>query len=217
MLLRDETTFDDAFRASAGPGWNTQHVGQPRGEHWLNTWFTGHYFQKTRLYEVPPWDLLVWHAPQPGCKLSVAETPEKTPFNVDLFATRYAWEGDVRPGQRRQFVQVLLPHAPMRDASPLAAGIEALANRPGLTALEVAQGRRCELCVLNPQGHQFETETKSAGQLRTDARAVYLDLDNGQVRRALAIGGTHLGLGSSELFRSAERRDFEKPGAAEPE
>ncbi len=58
------TSFDEAFRASVGPVWNTQHVGQPQGEHWLNTWFAGHFFQTARLYDVPPWDLLVVYGPK---------------------------------------------------------------------------------------------------------------------------------------------------------
>ena len=41
VLVRDETAAADTFRAEVGPVWNTQHVGQPRGEHWLNTWFDG--------------------------------------------------------------------------------------------------------------------------------------------------------------------------------
>jgi hypothetical protein len=44
VLLRDETSLDDAFRAEIGPTWNTQHVSEVRGPNWVNTWFSAHYF-----------------------------------------------------------------------------------------------------------------------------------------------------------------------------
>lgn len=209
VLVRDETLFDDAFRASVGPVWNTQNVGRPRGEHWLNTWFTGHFFQSARLYDAPPWDLLIWYAPRPGATVSVAEKPEITWANSQLLATRYAWEGDVKPGTRLQFVTVLLPHAPLRDASALAQGIEVLADKPGLAAVKIAQGSRCELALLNPEGGKIDVGAGAAGRLVTDARAAYLDLEAGKVRRALAVNGTLLALGRAELLRSPKRTDFE--------
>jgi hypothetical protein len=51
VLVRDETAFDDAFRARVGPVWNTQNVGEPRGPNWVNTWFTAHWLSGARIYE----------------------------------------------------------------------------------------------------------------------------------------------------------------------
>lgn len=213
VLVRDETAFDDTFRAAVGPAWNTQHVGQPRGAHWLNTWFTGHYFQAARLYDVPPWDLLIYHASKAGATLAVAEAAVDTPAQSHVVPTRYTWEGDVRPGLQLQFVQVLLPHAPLADATPLAQTITVLSDEPGVAALQIADGPRCELALLNPARKPITLDTKSAGPLATDARAVYVDLVNGQAPRVLVEQGTYLTLGTQELFRSSEVKDFESLSA----
>jgi hypothetical protein len=212
VLVRDETEFRDAFRASVGPAWNTQHVGSPRGEHWMNTWFSAHHFQSAKVYDVPPWDLLVWYAPRAGARLSMSERPVDTPAASRVVPTRYAWEGEVSPGSRVQFVQVYLPHAPAADATPLAAGIEALADEPGLAAVRIALGGRVEIGILNPSGDPRAIDTKGSGRLVTDAKAAYLELEGDVVRRALAVRGTALSLGPRELFRGGERKDFEKTG-----
>ncbi|HPD17530.1 MAG TPA: hypothetical protein PLE19_21545 [Planctomycetota bacterium] len=212
VVLRDETAFDDAFRASVGPAWNTQHVGEPRGPNWLNTWFDGHYFQASRLYDVPPWDLLLVYGPKPGAKIEVATEPIDAPAKSHLVATRYAWEGDVTPGQRVQFVSVLLPHAPMRDATPLARGVEVLKDEPGLAVVKVATEGRVELTLLNPSGARVEVDTKGLGPLVTDARAAYLDTEGGNVKRAVVIEGRSLKLGEVRIGRGWWRRTYERGG-----
>lgn len=214
VLVHDETTFGEAFRASVGPSWNTQHVGDPRGRNWLNTWFDGHYFQSARLYEVPPCDLLVWYAPRADTRLEVAGAPIDAPANSRLIATRYAWEGDAAAGQRLQFLTVLFPHVPVRDASDLAKGIEVLRDEPGVAVVRVSHGARAELALLNPKGGKLELDTGIAGRLATDARAVYLDLEGAAVRRVLAIDATHLALHGADLVRRPTRVTFERPEPA---
>ena len=189
--------------------WNTQQVGRPRGPNWLNTWFTAHWFQIAPMYDVPPWDLLIFYAPRAATRLIVADTPETTPAASRLVATRYVWEGEVRPRMRQQFVTVLLPHSPTRDATPLARAIEVVADRPGLAAVRLAQGDRCELAVLNVDGAVVELDMRSAGRLVTDARAAYLDLRAGQPPHGMALGATRLSLGTAEIFRSATSKDLD--------
>lgn len=212
VLVRDETTFDDVFRAEVGPIWNTQHVGDVRGNHWINTWFSAHYFDNVLLFEEQPWDLLVWYAPRENTQLKVMpETASDAQRRTRVFPTQYSWEGDVQPRQRVQFMTLLLPHAPMRDASALAEGITVLADRPGLAAVQVAQGNRCEIAVLNPEGTTLELDGAS-GRVCTDGRAVYMDLDGASLRRALVVQGTLLTAGAQKLFRRPERTDYEKEG-----
>ncbi|MBM4038216.1 MAG: hypothetical protein FJ290_06840 [Planctomycetes bacterium] len=228
VVLRDETTFDEGFRASVGPTWNTQHVvvggasaprvpssssrgtePPPTGENWLNTWFDGHYFQAARLYDVPPGDLLVAYGPKAGAKFEVG-APVDAPAKSNLIATRYAVETDVTPGQRLQFVSVLLPHAPMRDASPLAKGIEVLRDEPGLAVVKVAAEGRVELALLNPAGTRVEVDTKGLGTLVTDARAAYLDAEGGKPKGATIIEAKSLRLGDVRIGRGWWRRTYER-------
>lgn len=211
LLVRDETAFDEAFQAAVGPTWNTQCIGEPRGENWLNTWFEGHYFQAARLYDVPPWDLLVFYGPKAGAKLEVAGKPIDAPANSRLIATHYTWEGEVAPGKPVQFVTVLLPHAPMRDATPLARGIEVLRDEPGLAVVKVAAEGRVELALLNPSGAKIEVDTKGLGTLATDARAAYLDCEGGKPKRATIIQATSLRLGDVRIGRGWWRRTYERP------
>jgi hypothetical protein len=219
VLVRDETSLDDAFRAEIGPTWNTQHVGKVRGSHWINTWFSAHYsflqnqelgFVHQKLFDVPPWDLLVWHAPHEGAQLKIMpDQADKAQVASGMFPTRYAWEGAVAPGAKLQFVTVLLPHAPTRDATALASGITVLADRPGLAAVRITQGGRCELAVLNPEGTKLDLDAGGVGRISTDARAAYVDLEGGHPRRALVLQATSLKVRAEDLFRSSNRRDFE--------
>jgi len=210
VLIRDETSVDDTFRAEIGPVWNTQHVGEVRGDNWINTWFSAHFSADTLLFEEQPWDLLVWYAPRENTELKVMPDRAGQPQSSSrIFPTQYRWEGDVEPGEPLQFVTVLFPHAPARNVSDLAAGITVLADEPGLAAVRITRGSRCELAVLNPEGTKLDLDAGAAGLLTTDGRAAYVELDRGSPRRALLIQGTSLKIGSQDLFHGAKRKDFE--------
>ena len=136
------------------------------------------------------------------------EQADKVQAESRIFPTRYTWEGDVTPGTSLQFVSVLLPHAPLRDASQLAAGISVLADRPGVAAVQVTQGPRCELAILNAAGAVLDLECKAGNRVSTDARAVYLDLDGSRLRRAQLLQGTVLKIGAEAVFHQADRGDW---------
>jgi hypothetical protein len=210
VLVRDETVFHDRFRARVGPAWNTQNVGEPRGAHWLNTWFSGHFFQTARLYDAPPWDLLIFHAPHADSQLETVGLGDTSQGPSRLVATRYAWEGQAEPGQRLQFVQVLLPHAPTRDATSLAAGIKVLADEPGLAAVSVTQGPEHEFALLNPHGRRVALEASPGNRFMTDAHAAYVLVRNGHAACALGIGATVVEHGGERWLQADARRDFEK-------
>ncbi|HUT89037.1 MAG TPA: hypothetical protein VMY37_06060 [Thermoguttaceae bacterium] len=209
VLVRDETQFDDRFQAAVGPVWNTQCLGTPRGRHWMNTWFRGHFFQGAQLYESPPWDLLVYYAPRSDAQLVISDAPIDTPFKTQLVSTQYRWQGDVQSAVRLQFVTVLLPHAPMRDATPVAERIRVLVDRPGCAAVEIAQPDRCELAILHPPGQRLELTCSTGMRITTDAKAAYLDRAGGSADRILVRQATFLEIGDRQIFRDAERRDWE--------
>jgi len=211
VLVRDETGFRDAFRARVGPVWNTQHVGGPRGEHWVNTWFSGHYFQTVQLYATPPWDLLIYHAPRADGRLVFAAANENPQGPSRLTAVQYAWEGEVKPGTRLQFVQVLLPHAPLEDATPLAATIRVLADEPGWTVVCLADGPRRKIAFLNPRGANREFRAEAVGSVATDARAGYLEVNRAALDAFLVISGTRLAMEGKPVVEGALRRTWERP------
>ncbi|MGA2255358.1 MAG: hypothetical protein ABSG53_11900, partial [Thermoguttaceae bacterium] len=126
-----------------------------------------------------------------------------------IVPTRYAWEGDVKPGARLQFVTILLPHSPTRDASPLASGITQLLDQPGLAAVRVVQGNRCELAVLNPEGTRLELDALAGARISTDGWAAYVELIDNKLTRALVLQGTSLKVGTKDVSSSADRQDFE--------
>jgi hypothetical protein len=210
VLVRDETVFHDRFRARVGPIWNTQHVGDVRGDNWLNTWFSEFHFQQARLYDAPPYDLLIYHAPQPGRTLVLTQEEPDPTSPRRLTSTRFAWEGDVRPDMRLQFSQVLLPHAPTRDATAAASRIRTLADEPGLAAVEITEELRSDVAILNSAGESIRLRSNAAGEIVTDARAVYLQFEHGESVGVLAIDATTLSVGGSIVLQEASRRTFER-------
>jgi len=209
VLLRDETTFRDAFRAKVGPVWNTQNVGERRGENWLNTSFTGHYFQTAQLYQTPPWDLLIYHGGHADRRLEIAPANENPQGPSRLLATRYVWEGDVKPGMRLPFVQVLQPHAPLRDATPLAQATRVVADGPGLAAVLVGDPDS-GLALLNPPGVKRELDLGPRGKIATDGRAAYVRLLADGPPQFLVVDGTFLTYIGKDLHRSDRRRTVEQ-------
>lgn len=209
VLVRDEPRFNDRFRARVGPIWSTQNVGDVRGENWVNTWWKEHIFIDAVVSDPPPWDLLVYHFPRKDRKLLVPKSEFTVRESGSLISTRYIWEGDVEPGMRLQFAQILMPHAPTRDATALAESITVLKDELGRLAVIIKQGNRRELAILNPTGRMMYLECE-LGRILTDGRAVYLDFDGDKAKRLLVIDGKSLTVGKKELFRSAERKDFEQ-------
>ncbi len=209
VLVRDEPRFADYFRARVGPIWSTQNVGDVRGENWVNTWWAKHLFQKLVVSEPPPWDLLIYHFPRKDRKLLVPKPRITVKASGSLISTRYIWEGDVKPGMRLQFAQILMPHAPTRDATALAESITVLKDDLGRLAVIIKQDNRRELAILNPTGRMMYIEC-DLGKVLTDGRAAYIDFDGDKVKRVLIVDGKSLTVGKKELFRSAKRKDFEQ-------
>jgi hypothetical protein len=62
-----------------------------------------------------------------------------------------------------------------------------------------------EWVVSNPAG-----KTVTAHGVSTDARYLYVDLSEGQTRAISAVGATFAAVENKDLFRQAERTNFER-------
>ena len=226
LLMRDLAEFEEGFEARVGPVWNTQNVGPQVGPNWANTFFSepvgadGGVFNNT-----PPLDLLVFHAPQPGCRLQIVDrTVIDARTSWVPAQVRYVWQGEAKAGQKMHFTQVYYPHAPYRwkvvsnhagaerewiggemAATAGAAGIRMLLDTPAASiACVTVEEDRTEWIVCNPEGTRLE-----AGGLVTDARYAYVDAVKGKPVTASAVGATFLSLDGAEILRQQERKNAE--------
>ena len=201
--------------------WNTQNVGPQMGATWANTFFTAP--RANVSLHTPPQDLLVYFTPQPGCRLQVIDRTAADPRAGDVPAQlRYVWRGVTQPGQKLLFTQVYYPHAPsMKKALSNAPGAARTADLLGtagadgihvlLDTLETTvlsftfDPDRAEWVVSNPGG-----QTVTAGGLSTDARYLYVDTVKGEVKSISAVAGTFAALEGKDVFRQAERKNFER-------
>ncbi len=76
-------------------------------------------------------------------------------------------------------MQVIRPHAPLRDATALANNIQILADRPGLAAVRLSDDNRVEVALLNPEGESVKINAGPSGIVATNAKAAYLLLRDG--------------------------------------
>ena len=222
LVTRDMPTFEAGFLASVAPIYNTQNVGPQVGDNWANTFFNAPRAAQMDLKN-PPVDLLVWFAPQPGCRLQVVDRTAADVRAADVpVQVRYAWRGLTQTGQRLLFTQLFYPHkasvqrvlsnapgaARPEDlvGSAGAEGIQALVDTPELTVLRCAfDPGRVEWVVSNPAGAPVQQ-----GALATDARYLYVDTRGGHVESVSAVGATFASLEGQDIFRQAQRGNYEK-------
>jgi hypothetical protein len=201
VVVRDTCEFRASFHARLGPVWHTQNIGRQIGESWANTYFHGPISQQVPMRN-PAWDLLVFHAPQPGRKLLAGDRGGWVPYTL-----RYIWEGPVGPERRVHFTQVLLPHGPTPNVHLLAEGIKVLRNTLDQIVIRVdGEDKRQEWIVLNSGG-----ETLTMDGLTTDARQLYLDVKDGKAVRTLATAATYVALNGRNVVRQVQRRTVERP------
>lgn len=224
LVARDTALFEEGFLAQVASLYNTQNVGPQVGTHWANTFFdelrTASFPQPIKN---PPYDLLVYFVPRPGYRMEVVDRTAVDPRAYSLPAQlRYLWRGAIQAGQKVHFTQVYYPHPPSlelaRSNAPGAvrpqdlmgtAGADAihvLRDTPGLTVLSFTfDPDRVEWVVSNPDGGPVEE-----GGLTTDAHYLYVDTLKGQVQSVSAVGATFAALEGQDLFRQAERGNFER-------
>jgi len=207
VVVKDVARFRDRFLAGVGPVWRTQRISA-RGEHWANTYLAAPLAAERTALRQRPFDLLVYHAPRPDCRLEIVQTASADkPYACAPLRTRYVRQGLVDPDTPVAFTQLLLPHSPLAPAEQLAAGIQVLVDQPEQTVIRLSvEPDREEWIVVNPAGAPLK-----AGALETDARSAYLDLREGKVARTLVVGGTCLSHCGHDVHRQSTRGDWEKP------
>jgi len=221
LVCRDLATFEAGFAAVVGPVFNTQNVGPQIGAHWANTFMGAPLASRWPLTN-PPVDLLVYFAPQPGCRMQVVDRTQDDPRAIEVPAQlRYVRSGDVAAGHTLHFTQLYWPHAPSMEMPKSNAAGDArnrnLVGTAGADAIEVlrddaAASVLCcrfdppvtEWIVCNPSRLKIE-----AGPLATDARSAYVKLEGAAVS-ASAVGCTMLSLDGRTLFQAAEPSKVEK-------
>ena len=222
LVVRDLPEFQEGFLAQVGPVWNTQNVGPQLGDTWANTFLTAPRAQGVGL-RTPPQDLLVYFTPRPGCRLQIVDRTAADPRAQDMPAQlRYVWRGVTTAGQKLLWTEIYYPHAPsqkkilsnapgaVRPADLLgtagADAVHVLLDTPEATVLSFTfDPGRTEWLVSNPSGQPV-----TAGGLSTDARYLYVDALSGQPRSVSAVAATFATVAGQDVFRQAERKDFEK-------
>jgi hypothetical protein len=210
VLIRDTATARERFKARIGPGWSTQNVGPQIGASWANTYFTAPVTQGRKLHN-PPMDLLIYHAPKPDRHLQIVdETSDVRRLNLP-FTLRYVWEGDLQPGVKQAFAELLFPTLPKREAvrsnmpgaatrdtilgPGAAAGVSVVLDNSEQTVWRIrTEGDREEWLVLNDASTPIDVPG-----LQTDARRAYLDLRAGKPVRTWVKESKYLRLGKEVL------------------
>ena len=219
VLLRDTATFRAGFAARLGPTWYTQNVGPEIGSSWAKTYF-GMPMSHGQKLNNPPMDLWIYHAPKSDRRLQIVDETADVRRLTMPYTVRYVWEGQVEPGEKYVFTQLLVPAAPeralVRSNMPGAATLDqvlgqtaarratCLHDAPGQTVWRMrAEEDREEWIVLSDGDKPLEVEG-----LKTDARRVYFDLCKGKVTRLLLTHGSSLSLGGVELWHGEKKMDF---------
>ncbi|MHB9134229.1 MAG: hypothetical protein ACYDBB_24430 [Armatimonadota bacterium] len=188
-VVRDVTTWLLPAASQMGQNWTFGELGSC-GANWLNVWapkiMDGHYSYLTPKggfyspVETAPQDLLIWYAPSAEATLqiekilgdrSTTDQYKKAHYNAPLRAW-YTRTGEWKPDAPQAFTTVLYPHAPGTDATALAASIGMLQDTSGLTVLQVKDGTKILLVIMNSSG-----EAVTVGDLTTDGEAAIITLE----------------------------------------
>lgn len=213
IVVRDIAEFEEGFLAEIGPVFNSENIGPQIGPHWTNTFIKSPKYLNYPLKN-PPYDLLVYFVPQPGCTMQVVDRTAADPRTSYVPGqVRYQWRGVTQPGQKLVFTQLFYPHEPhaILHASTAAGGDRTadLIGTAGADAITVARDTvettvlRCEFdedrvewIVFNPDGQRIE-----ANAVVTDARFAYVDIVDDKTVGVEAEGGSLLTVDGDQVIK----------------
>jgi hypothetical protein len=104
---------------------------------------------------------------------------------------------------------LLIPHLPELSPYSLAEGIKVKRDELNLVLLQFqTEENHIEWILLNPEGREFASP-EPAFTFSTDAKALYLDVRDGEVSRVVAVDARFLSVNDEDLLRGDERTDYE--------
>ncbi|MHB9026187.1 MAG: sugar-binding protein [Armatimonadota bacterium] len=223
MVARDLLTFNSRGQYRASARWHGQECGRQSGANWVNLFYDAIEddlppFQRILTYDR---DLLLWFTPRPDCRVTAEDlgaVPLTSAYGWHSYSpleVRQEWTGGVAPGQQVHFTTVLVPHQPMWDMSKETANIRTIEDTPGLTVVAVRSRGWCWVAV-NPAGVPI-TIGPAGGKIKTDARLLFLQGENGEkpedggISYGAAGGATFVEVNGKPLRTSKERTDIEWP------
>ncbi len=219
-VVRDVITPTIEVPAMLGPNWTFGELGQA-GTNWVNVWMpkvlNGWFgsLQKMpdgSLYKLAPIttaarDLLIWFVPQGEATLQIEKLHQDrsgydcyVPLNSDINLRLRAWywrTGTWSAGQPQAFTTVLMPHAPIADAGPLAESITVLSDKPETTALRVKEGDTERLVILNSGGKRA-----NVGSIVFEGEAAVVTYLKGRRTHFSAWKTKFISLDNTPFFRS---------------
>ena len=194
MLVRDTAEFQAPFHARVGPAFNHQNIGPQRGESWYNGYVSSLFNlweNLTQAFRNPVRDLLVYHAPRPGTRLTAKESRQGGAGATLTNPLRVWYARECLPdaGQIEEFTTLLLPHDPVLQVSDwVKNSVVVEYNEPGRTLYRISNelGDGSEEIVLMNRGGRIPR----IGNLETDASMLYLSATAGDITRVFATAAT---------------------------
>jgi hypothetical protein len=227
VWVRDTVAFDQPFLCRVAPQWRARQVGPGVGEHYAVTffdivssawWGKGRQAERSNRFLNPNWNLLVYFLPRPGCAMAMGDESADSLWRNAPQPIQYQWRGLGQPERPLRFDSLLYPHHPSPNPDSVVKQIH-VALDDGDTVVfrtEFSLWRKGPFpnlqvtpetlwVALNPSGKAIK-----ADPLETDAKRLYIRLEQGQPKHLCATAATHVRLAGMSLHESKDPQDADK-------
>lgn len=219
IWVRDDVTALNKFSGRVGPTWQLGDTDGQQGETWINSAqpalpvpqvadiaYLMHWKNKPR-------DLLI-QFPETTASTLVDDVSQFTlPDTPDVLRAnnhrKRVWRySDItwNKGDQQRFNSLLRPHAPKKNAEPLAATAKWLIDTEALSVIEIRNDVSMTRVIagINPLGSKISIPTCDAS---TDAIAFRISMDIDGIAAYDLVSCTQLNVGGEEIFKFKDRRD----------
>jgi len=211
LFFRDDVQASAPFEGSVASVFNTQNIG-PR----VSAEAALTYMSQPAALDIgllnPAVDLLVYQCPQDGARMASADRTATDPRTQFVRGqVRYEWNGSLAPDRQRHFTTLLRPQPPAAATTAVSSDAQASGadvgpqldtrfisvvlddDRATVLRIDGDDGRQ-QWVVVNPTGGAV-----TAGDLKTDARAAYIETRREAVTTAWRHKGKTLRLRDREV------------------